>query len=70
MSTVNAVQINYADQDVDSTFLGKIPGIYSSINSRNLQTEKTGKYWLIKAITKRIFRMNTWNCPNPSRRVI
>jgi xylan 1,4-beta-xylosidase len=28
VSTVNAVQINYADQDVDSTFLGKIPGLY------------------------------------------
>lgn len=27
-STVNAIQINYADQDVDSSFLGKINGIY------------------------------------------
>jgi len=26
--TVNAVQINYADQDVDTTFLGKISGLY------------------------------------------
>jgi xylan 1,4-beta-xylosidase len=28
VSTVFAVQINYADQDVDSSFLGKMPGIY------------------------------------------
>ena len=28
MSTVHAIQINYADQDVDSSFLGKIPGLY------------------------------------------
>lgn len=27
-STINAIQINYADQDVDSSFLGKINGIY------------------------------------------
>lgn len=27
-STVNAIQINYADQDVDSSFLGKINNIY------------------------------------------
>lgn len=28
VSTIHAVQINYADQDVDSSFLGKINGIY------------------------------------------
>jgi hypothetical protein len=28
ISTVHAIQVNYADQDVDSSFLGKIPGIY------------------------------------------
>ena len=28
LSTVFAVQINYADQDVDSSFLGKIAGLY------------------------------------------
>ena len=28
MSTINAVQINYADQDVDSSFLGKSIGAY------------------------------------------
>jgi xylan 1,4-beta-xylosidase len=28
LSTVNAVQINYADQDVDSSFLGKAVGTY------------------------------------------
>ena len=41
VSTVRALQINYADQDVDSSFLGKIPGIYhqyqifSSLDGRN-----------------------------------
>jgi hypothetical protein len=28
VSTIRAVQLNYADQDVDSSFLGKIPGTY------------------------------------------
>ncbi len=28
ISTVHAIQINYADQDVDASFLGKINGIY------------------------------------------
>ncbi len=43
LSTVNAIQINYADQDVDSSFLGKIPGIYHqykiyhSLNGKNWQ---------------------------------
>lgn len=27
-STIHAIQVNYADQDQDSAFLGKIPGIY------------------------------------------
>ena len=31
VSTVNAIQINYADQDVDSDRLGKINGSVSSI---------------------------------------
>ena len=31
ISTVNAIQINYADQDVDTGFLGKIPQSLSSI---------------------------------------
>jgi xylan 1,4-beta-xylosidase len=28
VSTIRAIQINYADQDVDTSFLGKIPGLY------------------------------------------
>lgn len=28
VSTVRAIQINYADQDVDTSFLGKIPNLY------------------------------------------
>jgi hypothetical protein len=42
MSTVNAVQINYADQDVDSSFLGKIQGIY---HQYILWQSTDGKNW-------------------------
>ena len=41
VSTINAIQINYADQDADSSFLGKIKNIYhqykvlSSIDGKN-----------------------------------
>lgn len=42
ISTVRAVQINYADQDVDSSFLGKINGIY---HQYILYESKDGKKW-------------------------
>ena len=41
-STVNAIQINYADQDVDSSFLGKIPNIY---HQYKLYASVDGKKW-------------------------
>jgi len=41
-STVNAVQINYADQDADSSFLGKIPNIY---HQYKLYASVDGKKW-------------------------
>ncbi len=41
-STLFAVQINYADQDVDSSFLGKIPGIY---HQYILWESADGKNW-------------------------
>ena len=44
--TLNAVQINYADQDVDTTFLGKIPGIY---HQYILWESEDGKTWKILA---------------------
>jgi xylan 1,4-beta-xylosidase len=44
VSTVFAVQINYADQDVDSSFLGKIPGIY---HQYVLWESADGKNWKI-----------------------
>ena len=44
LSTVYAVQINYADQDVDSSFLGKIPGIY---HQYILWESADGKNWKI-----------------------
>ncbi len=43
-STVYAVQINYADQDVDSSFLGKIQGIY---HQYILWQSLDGKNWKI-----------------------
>jgi hypothetical protein len=42
LSTLQAVQINYADQDVDSSFLGKIPGIY---HQYILWESADGKTW-------------------------
>ncbi len=43
-STVYAVQINYADQDVDSSFLGKIQGIY---HQYILWESSDGKNWKV-----------------------
>jgi xylan 1,4-beta-xylosidase len=42
LSTINAVQINYADQDVDSTRLGKINGQY---HQYKLYYSVDGKKW-------------------------
>jgi xylan 1,4-beta-xylosidase len=44
ISTVRAIQINYADQDVDSSFLGKIKGIY---HQYKLWQSADGKNWKI-----------------------
>lgn len=46
VSTVNAVQINYADQDVDSSFLGKSLGVY---HQYILHYSLDGKKWKILA---------------------
>ena len=46
LSTVYAVQINYADQDVDSSFLGKIPGIF---HQYILSESSDGKTWSVLA---------------------
>jgi hypothetical protein len=45
-SDVYAVQINYADQDVDSSFLGKIQGIY---HQYILWQSADGKNWKVLA---------------------
>jgi hypothetical protein len=42
LSTVNAIQINYADQDVDSSFLGKSSGAY---HQYKLYYSVDGKKW-------------------------
>ncbi len=44
VSTIRAIQINYADQDVDSSFLGKINGIY---HQYKLYSSNDGKTWKI-----------------------
>lgn len=44
LSTVRAIQINYADQDVDTSFLGKISGLYCQYK---LWESADGKNWKI-----------------------
>ncbi|WP_437918624.1 family 43 glycosylhydrolase [Sphingobacterium sp. LRF_L2] len=44
ISTVHAIQINYADQDVDNSFLGKINNIF---HQYKLYTSIDGKKWNI-----------------------
>jgi xylan 1,4-beta-xylosidase len=44
ISTVRAIQINYADQDVDSSFLGKIKGVY---HQYKLWQSIDGTHWEI-----------------------
>ncbi|HTN08571.1 family 43 glycosylhydrolase [Agriterribacter sp.] len=44
VSTVNAIQINYADQDVDSSFLGKSLGAY---HQYKMYYSADGKKWKI-----------------------
>jgi xylan 1,4-beta-xylosidase len=44
VSTVRAIQVNYADQDVDSSFLGKIPGIY---HQYVIESSLDGKRWSV-----------------------
>jgi len=43
-STVNAIQINYADQDVDSSFLGKSLGTF---HQYKLYYSADGKKWMV-----------------------
>jgi hypothetical protein len=42
--TVRAIQINYADQDVDTSFLGKIPNLY---HQYKLYSSDDGKNWQV-----------------------
>jgi hypothetical protein len=42
MSTVNAIQLNYADQDVDSSFLGKSLNVY---HQYKIYQSNDGKKW-------------------------
>ena len=44
VSTVRAIQVNYADQDVDSSFLGKINGIY---HQYVIEYSVDGKRWAV-----------------------
>jgi xylan 1,4-beta-xylosidase len=42
VATVNAIQINYADQDVGSSFLGKFPGLF---HQYKMYASTDGKKW-------------------------
>jgi len=44
ISTVRAIQVNYADQDVDSSFLGKMQGIY---HQYQILGSLDGKKWFM-----------------------
>jgi hypothetical protein len=44
VSTVRAIQVNYADQDVDSSFLGKMNGIY---HQYVIEYSLDGKRWMV-----------------------
>jgi hypothetical protein len=44
VSTIRAIQVNYADQDVDTSFLGKINGIY---HQYQILASKDGKNWQV-----------------------
>ena len=62
VSTVNAIQINYADQDAE--FLGKQTNIY---HQYKIYYSVDGKKWttlLIKAIIKLMCHMIILNCQN------
>jgi len=50
--TVNAIQINYADQDVDTSFLGKIKGIYHQYCIYQSNDGKTWKLLVDKSNNK------------------
>jgi xylan 1,4-beta-xylosidase len=44
VSTVHAIQINYADQDVDTSFLGKIPNLY---HQYKIYASDDGQHWKV-----------------------
>lgn len=46
VSTIHAIQINYADQDVDQSFLGKSAGVF---HQYKLLYSTDGKSWNILA---------------------
>ena len=46
LSTINAIQVNYADQDVDSSFLGKPLGVF---HQYKLYYSADGKKWNVLA---------------------
>ena len=52
VSTVNAIQINYADQDVDTSFLGKIPNLYHQYKIYHSDDGKNWKVFVDKSNNK------------------
>lgn len=52
ISTVHAIQINYADQDLDSSFLGKFNNIYHQYKLYSSNDKKTWKLIVDKSMNK------------------
>ncbi|MBS1577469.1 MAG: discoidin domain-containing protein, partial [Bacteroidetes bacterium] len=52
ISTINAIQVNYADQDADSSFLGKINGIYHQYKIYQSDDRKKWKLLIDKSNNK------------------
>ena len=64
ISTVNAVQINYADQDAEFLRQSKSRLFIISIKCIIPLMGKNGMCWWIKAIIKQMCRMIMWNWQN------
>ncbi|MBK9014552.1 MAG: discoidin domain-containing protein [Saprospiraceae bacterium] len=67
LSTVHAIQINYADQDAE--FVGKQTGIYHQYELYASTDGKNGRCWWTKVKTKPTCRTTTSNSRNLSKPV-
>jgi xylan 1,4-beta-xylosidase len=65
VSTVRAIQINYADQDVDTSFLGKIPNLYHQYKIYASNDEKNWKVIVDKSANKKDVPHDYVELPQP-----